>query len=191
MKERIQIPYRPSWVTILTAIAFVGVSSSAGVALTLVYRNTIVSLCLGAVLFPLCYLGARKIWIGVGIISELREQGLHGVVAEAAQVFRKTMRAAHRDEPMPEPDAHLRPGGSLVVAMYTIAAALHGFVLAFMSGQPSMLKAAVFFGAAGFVLGCVLYVLVRSGFIDLWQSSEDPLLESETRAERKQTRRRT
>ena len=101
-------------------------------------------------------------------------------------MFRNTMRAAHRDDPMPEPDEHLRPGGSVVVSMYTIAAAVHGFVLGFMSGQSSALGPAILFGVAGLGLGSVLYLLVRAGYIDLWQSSEDPLLETQSSAEKQQ-----
>ena len=102
--------------------------------------------------------GAGKIWIGQGSVAELRERGLHGVVKEAAQVFRTTMGAAHFDVPMPEQDEHLGPGGSVVIAMYTIAAAFHEFAIGLMSGRPSVLEPAILFGAVGLGLTCVLYL---------------------------------
>lgn len=170
----VTIPTRSNLVISATIISQYIASGVIGVVLTRCLTTSLIAQFTGALLFPFCYFVGRKIWVGIGVISELKNKGLRGAVSESTEAIRKVVRVAQGEsDPESLPQDYLRPGGFALLIFYPGVGAIYGAILAVFVDPQAIGTITASFCMAGLLLGVTVYWLVRRGFIDLMFSLED------------------
>jgi hypothetical protein len=169
----IPIPRRPVFVTFPVLMLQYAVGAVAGLAATRPVSTSVVAQCFGLLLFPFCYWLGTRLWIGIALLAELRAKGIQGVASEVRSGVNQMLDMAQGKPVKIAPRVeHVRPGGSVFVATWIVVAGMYGVLLAFFAGA-ALSIVGLSFALLGLLLGGVDCWLVRSGYIDLWQHSDD------------------
>ena len=167
-------PVRSNWLVFCCISLFLLVGLIVGVEITRKLTGSFLWRVAGALLYPVCYFAARQLWIIIGAMWEIKQRGLKGMIADTKKTFRMMKNVVQGEEVEVPTHEELRPGGGAFVVLHVMLAALFG---AFLGGriEASAVTAVLSYGLGGLVVGLAGYWMVRTGYIDLWHDSEDPL----------------
>jgi len=184
MSSQKLIPNRSNLVTFLSAIGANFAAGIIGVLMTRIVTHAFIAQVGGFVLFMICFFVARSLWTWIGAISEVKERGIKGMVDDTKETFSKIMKATQDGgQDLEEPQDYLRPGGSVFIATYPILASFFAVLVAMFSKTATLGPTIGIFVIGGLVVGFAKHKLVCEGYIDLWESADDPIFENRSKSQ--------